>query len=126
MSKSFALAAVGLSCMLAILLLFSRQKSNPNKSGTKTDTTGSNSTGIDTTPQKKYYVITLAGTGQAGFVNGPDTLAQFNVAPGGQCASAKTTSMDVPGREWMWRLACRARLSPSMRPIPRDLPRPAS
>jgi hypothetical protein len=78
MSKSITLAAVGLSCLLAIPLLFSCQKSNPNKSGTKTDTTGGNSTGIDTTPQKKYYVTTLAGTGQAGFVNGPDTLAQFN------------------------------------------------
>jgi hypothetical protein len=47
--------------MLAIPLLFSCQKSNPNKSGTKTDTTGGNSTGIDTTPKKKYYVTTLAG-----------------------------------------------------------------
>src|ERR1700727_3104809 len=78
MSKSFTLAAAGLSCMLAIPLFFSCQKSNPNKSGTRTDTTGGNSTGIDTTPQKKYYVTTLAGTGQAGFLNGPDTLAQFN------------------------------------------------
>src|ERR1700743_2001791 len=73
MSKSFALAAVGLSCLLAIPLFFSCQKSNSNKTGTKTDSTDS-----DTTPPKKYYVTTLASTGEAGFVNGPDSLAQFN------------------------------------------------
>jgi hypothetical protein len=71
MCKTPYLLSVGLFCLLSFGFLFSCHKTNPITKPTDSTTT-------DTTPVKNYYVTTLAGTGQAGLINGADSLSQFN------------------------------------------------
>jgi hypothetical protein len=70
------LPSLSFSCLLIATLVLACQKNNSNNNGNPIKDSTTNFS--DTPVPKKYYVSTLAGTGQPGFVNGPDSSSQFH------------------------------------------------